>query len=221
MAEQYEIVKLRLNYAVAVSTVGRRGWAGEDALNTYIGTHSGEPPMPNFDKIWRLKNYELNARNFGEGAEIEDALRQAISDQAEQDALYTSLVDHLRKCSDNLSKNMKQGERRLVAATKKEEKKVEVDKRKELKQKYKDWGSKSKTIFDDDSLQESFVQVQKVELSKFDKNEVQWDQPFLITDAPHIASLLSTSEVYKTHFSLFQLGWPKYSLYETMGQGDP
>ena len=57
-------------------------------------------------------------------------------------------------------------------------------------------------------------------MKDFNKDKAKWHLPLLITDAPEIATLLTTSEVYKTHYSLFQLGWPKDALYNSKGKAN-
>ena len=113
MAEHYEIAKIRFQFAEAVAS-------SADVLTKFISQHIGMPPMPKFNELACVQLYRDMVQKLGEGATSEDDLKMAISEVANQEALYTTLNEHLSKCSLNLSRNLKQGQRRSDLAKKKE-----------------------------------------------------------------------------------------------------
>ena len=211
MAEHYEIAKVRLRLAQAVAE-------SADAVSAFAQTHDGLAPLAGYRNIVSRARFLEMASGLGKDAQSEEQLKAAITQHAQQEALWSAMVEHLGKCAENLSRNIKQGERRSASAAKAEARKKTLEARKQQQAKQQDWEKEQKSIFDVTEHEDAFAQVLSVKQKDLKKNEIAWDKPLLITEVEGLHDHLTSSEVYKTHYSLFQLGWPKDTLYSKKGK---
>jgi hypothetical protein len=116
-----------------------------------------------------------------------------------------------------LKKNLKQAQRRVEAAAKAEAKKKLLDEKKAKEQKDKEWRENEKTAFDINDP--GFIAVKKLSgKDKHDYNNHDLSTPLLITDVSEIDAPFTADATLKTHFAMFQMGWPRNALYSSKGK---